>query len=131
LDEHSGDGGRQLVLRYLDPLSRLTTARCSKQLYAAASQPFAWPQEQTMTFRVSDDPAALQELGARVRRSLLRLLATFHLRERVPDDAEPLSPEVFAVPNVHSIVVHQAAEDYDVECDFLLPLLRHSTAACS
>jgi hypothetical protein len=118
----------QLVLRCLDPLSRLAAARCNRQLYAAASQPFAWPQEQTMTFRVSDDPAALQELGARARRSLLRLLPTVRLRVRMPDDAKPLSSEVFAVPNVHSILLHQAAEDDEVESNFLLPLLRHPAA---
>jgi hypothetical protein len=118
----------QMVLRCLDPLSRLAAARCNRQLYAAASQPFAWPQEETMTFRVSDDPTELQELGARVRRSLLRLLPSFHLRVRVPNNAKPLSPAVFAIPNVHSIVVHQAAEDDEVESNFLLPLLRHPAA---
>jgi hypothetical protein len=98
----------QLVLRCLDFRRRLVAARCNKQLYAAASHPFAWPQEQMATLRVSNDAAVLQSLGGRVRGSLLRS-SSIHLRMqlRFPRGSGALDyyPHVFAVPNVQGITV--------------------------
>jgi hypothetical protein len=59
----------QLVLRFLDIRARLATARCNEQLFEAASQPFACPQEQLAALPVENDAAVLQSLGARVRGS--------------------------------------------------------------
>jgi hypothetical protein len=116
----------QLVLRCLDIRSRLTAARCKKLLYVASNHPFAWPQEQLMTLRVSNDPDELQTLGGRVRASLLRL-AVIHVLVQLPSGhVDALRSEIFAVPNVQSITV--VASDYFVAIDFFLPVLRHPSA---
>jgi hypothetical protein len=116
----------QLVLRCLDIRSRLRMARCNEQLYAAASQPFAWPQEQMVTLEVANESTAFQSLGARVRRSLLRL-SVIHLRVQVPSGCvNALCSEVITVPNVQFITV--VAPNHAVASGFLLPLLRHPSA---
>jgi hypothetical protein len=115
----------QLVLRCLDVRSRLAAARCNKQLYAAVSHPFAWPQGQMATLRVENDAAAQQALGARVRGSLLRL-APIRVEVVPLDVLSPLSPEVFAVPNVQSITT--ALHFTAIPMNFLLPALRHPNA---
>jgi hypothetical protein len=99
----------QLMLRCLDVRSRLSAARCNKQLYAAANHPFAWPQEQMATLRANNDVASLQSLGDRVRGSLLRL-SSIHLRVLIQRmTGGPFCAEVFAVPNVHAITVRMEA----------------------
>ena len=93
----------QLMLHFLDFRGRLCAARCCRQIYAAASHSFAWPQEaeeQLLTLRVPNDNAALQALGAQVRSSLLRLSA---IDIRLRQTTWILGPEVFAVPHVHAI----------------------------
>jgi len=117
----------QLVLRCLDFRSRLAAARCNKQLFVAASQPFAWPQEQLATLRVANDVSALQSLGAGVRGSLLRL-SPIHLRVQLEDVSAQLCPEIFAVPRVHGITVHPPTRYAPIAADFLLPLLCHPDA---
>jgi hypothetical protein len=119
----------QLVLRCLDVRSRLRVARCNKHLYAAASYPFAWPKEQLATLQVSEHGSALQALGGRVRRSLLRLSP---IRLRVHGVDLPTSPwnspEVFSVPNVHALsVLPSYAPDRPI-ADYYLSLLRHPAA---
>jgi hypothetical protein len=123
----------QLVLRCLDPLSRLAAARCNRQLCAAASHPFAWPQEQMATLCVANEAAALQSLGARVRESLLRS-SSIRLRVQLGNARiVPLCPEVFAVANVRTIRVHQGVTAIFLPADFLLPScairLRNSCSA--
>jgi hypothetical protein len=118
----------QLVLRCLDTRSRLLATRCNKQLHATVSHPFAWPQEHLVSLRVSNEAAAFQALGARVRGSLLRLSA-IHLHVHVPNFiVRPFCPEVVAVPNVHAIAAHQDAAHTNVPTDFFLSFLRHPSA---
>jgi hypothetical protein len=118
----------QLVLRCLDIRSRLTAARCNKRQYAAASHPFAWPQDQLMNLRVENDPAALQSLGQRLRRCLLRLSSIrlgVQFQNGIP---APLCPEIFAVPNVHAITALPKVASPPGASDFLLSLLHHLAA---
>jgi hypothetical protein len=116
----------QLVLRCLDVQSRLAAACCSKQLFAAATHPFAWPQDQLMTLRVPNDAAALQALGAQVRSSLLRLSA---IDLRLRPTTSILGPEVFAVPHVHAIRAPHTASRFRWNLpDSFLPLLCHPQA---
>jgi hypothetical protein len=118
----------QLVLRCLDVRSRLIAARCNKQLFAAASHPFAWPQEQMATLRAEHDVAAMQSLGARVRGSLLRL-SSIRLFVVLPAAISgPLCSELFAVPNVQSIKVQSASLSELIGSGFLLPVLLHPAA---
>jgi hypothetical protein len=122
----------QLVLRCLDARSRLTAARCNKQLYAAVNHPFAWPQEQmaTLGLGANTDVVALQSLGGRVRGSLLRL-ASIRLRVWLSDEIDgPLCPELFAVPNVQSITLQPEQDGVipTAASESLLPLLRHPAA---
>jgi len=118
----------QLVLRCLDSRSRLIAARCSKQLYAAANHSFAWPQEQMATLRVEHDVMALQLLGQRVRRSLLRL-SSIRLYVVLPAAIPgPLRSELFAVPNVQSIKVQSSSTSELIGSDFFLPMLLHPAA---
>jgi hypothetical protein len=115
-------------LRCLDVCNRLRAARCNKQLLTAASHPFAWPPEQMATLEVDNDAVALQALGARVRGSLLRL-APIRLEVLLPLDVlSPLSPEVFVVPNMHTIRLCPEGDCQDVLEDCLLPMLRHPSA---
>jgi hypothetical protein len=118
----------QLVLRCLNFRSRvcrLLAARCSKQLYAAASHPFAWPQEQMVTLRMDNDASAMQALGTRVRCSLLRL-STIHLRvqQRPRGSGLLYHPEI---SSVQAITVHATLECGVVD-DFLCPMLLHPAA---
>jgi hypothetical protein len=116
----------QLVLRFLDLRGRLCAARCCRQMYAAASHPFAWPQEQLATLRVPNDAAALQALGAQVRRSLLRL-SSIDLRLRPTTSI--LGPSVFSVPHVHAIRAPHTAGRFRWDLpDSFLPLLCHPQA---
>jgi hypothetical protein len=119
----------QLVLRCLDFRGRLLAARCNKQLYGAASHPFAWPQEQSMTLRADNDVASLQLLGDRVRGSLLRLVPIrLHLVQTMAHLS--LCSEVCAVPHLQTIrVLPPAAAKCDSNApDVLLPLLHHPAA---
>jgi len=118
----------QLVLRCLDLRSRLTAARCNKQLYAAASQPFAWPQEQMLTLRSTNDVAELQALNKRVRTSLLRLAPVHLCVQLLGNVSALLCPEIFALSNPHGITVHPPTRYAPVAADFFLPLLRHPNA---
>jgi hypothetical protein len=60
---------------------------------------------QTVSIRARNKAASLPTLGARVRRSLLRL-APIHLRIVLPAETDgPLRPELFKVPNVQSITL--------------------------
>jgi hypothetical protein len=118
----------QLVLRCLDGHSRLAAARCNKKLFAAASHPFAWPQDPLFMLRVENDWVVMEELGVRVRGSLLRL-ASIHLLVQLRDHASAvLRSEIFALPNAHGITVHPPTRYASVPADFLLPLLRHPAA---
>ena len=118
----------QLVMRCLNVRSRLSAARCNKQLYAAANHSFAWAQDQMATLRVDNNAATLQSLAARVRGSLLRL-APIHLRVLLPATVfDPLCPELFAVPNVQAITAQVPLDFLAVACLFLLPLLLHPAA---
>jgi hypothetical protein len=119
----------QLVLRCLDPPCRLAAARCNKQLYAAASHPFAWPQEHMVTLEVENEAAALQALGQRVRRSLLRL-ASIRLSLHVSSQcASPFYLETFEIPKVHAITLPPKGHYRSVPADFLSQLLQHPAAA--
>jgi hypothetical protein len=60
---------------------------------------------QTVSIRASNKAASLLTLGARVRRSLLRLAPT-HLRIVLPPETDgPLRPDLFDVPNVQSLTL--------------------------
>jgi hypothetical protein len=79
------------------------------------------------TLRVDNRALAMHALGRRVRGSLLRLSA-IHLRVQLSDeivDVGPLCSDLFAVPNVQSLVVQQGNEDQRFPPDFLLPMLLH------
>jgi hypothetical protein len=116
----------QLMLRCLDIRSRLAAARCNNQLYAAASQPFAWPQEQIMPLQVTNDGDAVVVVVQRLRTSLLRLSA-IHLCIQLPTDpALPLCSELAEVPNIRSLTVQLSKDGQAVPSDCLLPLLRNS-----
>jgi hypothetical protein len=121
----------QLVLRCLDIRSRLTGARCNKQLYAAASQRFAWPQDQLFPLPAEEDVAPLQLLGQQVRRSLLRLSA-IHVNVRLRDKWHvPPWPGVFAVPNVQAITLRTRTDlrwSHPLPNWILLPLLHYPQA---
>jgi hypothetical protein len=118
----------QLVLRCLDFRSRLVAARCSKQLHAAASQPFAWPQEEMLTFRVPHTASSLLAFGERLRVSRFHL-SPIDLRLLLPEKfIRPLCPELFEVPNVHAITVRPDQIISSGANEFLLPLLRHPSA---
>jgi hypothetical protein len=118
----------QLVLRCLDARSRFIAARCNKQLYAAASHPFAWPHEQLATFRVDNYPDQLEAFGASVRGSLLRL-SIIHLRVRVPDGmAVSLCTEIFTMPKVQSLKVERLHGLHWLPADILRPMLSHPAA---
>jgi hypothetical protein len=125
----------QLMLRCLDVRSRLIAARCNKQLYAAANHPFAWPQEPSVMLRVDNEATALQSFGARVRRSLLRLVP-IRLSVQLRRDIQLknaafafLHAEILAVPNVRALKLQLLSATWrPVAYDFLLPLLLHPDA---
>jgi hypothetical protein len=115
------------MLRFLDVESRLTAARCNKQLLAAASQPFAWPQDQVVTFRVPTDDE-LPCVNYWIRRSLLRL-APLGLDVQVRDFK--LLSEIFTVPNVRALKLHLVSAPNQFRLPqpgVLLPLLSHPAA---
>jgi hypothetical protein len=121
----------QLILRCLDFRSRLRAARCNKQLFAAASHPFAWPQEHMhmATLRVANDAVSPHALVQRIHGSLVRMASSMHLRISVPTVLRaPLHPAVFAVPAVRAITVQPPSISQSTVSDVLLPLLLHPSA---
>jgi hypothetical protein len=120
----------QLMLRCLDVRSRLTAARCNKQLYAAASHPFAWPQAHMATLWVDNDASALRSFGEQVRRSLLRF-TTIRLHVGLLNGSRLVCLEVFAVPNVRALTLQplpSAGNPHAMALHFLCPLLRRPAA---
>jgi hypothetical protein len=119
----------QLMLRCLDVRSRLRAARCGKQLYAAASHPFAWPPEHMATLRVSNDAASPHALVQWIHGSLVRMASSIHLRISVPTVLRaPLYPAIFAVPVVRAITVQPPSISQPAVSEVLLPLLLHPLA---